>query len=127
MSSFPYRGIVGASCFTTLGMFQGNPRSRSTGSDDDGSFNVVLSPEGIIWSRCWLGKTRGGAVLHLPQGRRHVSVGMMRRSLGSRRIWMEVCRMVALSDLVVTLMVVWRGEVNALITPEGGMAEDGGS
>ena len=31
-----------------IGMFWGNPRSASTGSDDDSAFDVVLPPEGIV-------------------------------------------------------------------------------
>ena len=31
-----------------IGMFGGNPRSGSIGSDNDGAFGVVLPPEGII-------------------------------------------------------------------------------
>lgn len=47
--------------------------------------------------------------------------GVAQRSLSDGR-----AQVVALSGVVVASTVVWLGKVNALIAPEGGMAEDGG-
>ena len=56
-----------------------------------------------------------------------VGLGSVARwGLGDGRVWMDACRMVALSVVVVAPMAERSGKVNALIHPEGGTAKDGG-
>src|SRR4051812_25537236 len=49
--------------------------------------------------------------------------GMAQQSFDDEAMWMDACRMVALSGVVVTWTVVWHSEMNALITTKDGSAD----
>ena len=61
-TSFPSGGIVVAGLINLIGKFRGNPRSESTGSDDVGAIDIVLSHGGIVLERVLVGgdKRRSG-------------------------------------------------------------------
>ena len=84
-----------------IGMSGENPRFGSTGSNDDGAFGVVLPPGGIVLEQELAGgdKRRSGVT---STARPTMDPGgMALRSFGDGRVWMDTCRMVALSGAVV--------------------------
>ena len=69
VTSFPSRGVVVAGRGTRSCCFRGNPRSGSTGSDDDGTLDVVVPVGGIVLEQVLAGGDKKATVLHIPQGR----------------------------------------------------------
>uniref|UniRef100_M8C0S1 Malectin-like domain-containing protein n=1 Tax=Aegilops tauschii TaxID=37682 RepID=M8C0S1_AEGTA len=58
MMSFPSRSIVVAGRGTPLVMLQRKPRSASIESDDDGTFDAVVPPEGIVLEQVLVGRDK---------------------------------------------------------------------
>ena len=81
--------------------FGGNPKSGSTGSDDDGTFDVVVPPEGIVLEHVLAGgdKRRSG-VTSIARPTADPD-GTALWSFGDRRVWMDTRMTVALSSVVV--------------------------
>ncbi|KAE8778588.1 Kinesin-4 [Hordeum vulgare] len=104
-TSFLSRGIVVAGDVNMIGMFLGgNPRSGSTGSDDDDAFNDVLPPGSIVLEQVLAGGDKRKSGVTFTARPMADPGGMVLRSFADGRVWMNTCRMVELSDTVVASM-----------------------
>ena len=67
-----------------------------------------------FWSRSWLEGTRRSGVSSTARPTTDPG-GMAQRSFGDGRVWMDTCRMAALSGAVVALTVARSGRVDAAV------------
>ena len=93
----------------------GNPRSGSPGSDDDGVPWIAFPLEGIVLEQVMAGGGKRSSGVTSTARPTTDPVGMALRSFGGGRVWMDTCRMMALSGAVVVSTIVRSGKVDAAV------------
>ena len=77
-----------------------NTRSGSIGSDDDGTFDVVVPSEGIVLEQVLVGRDKRKSSVSSTARPTVDPDGVVLRRFGNGRVWIDTCRMVELSSVV---------------------------